>query len=1141
MTENHDYNIIQYHQELSDLWHDSELSIKDKYVELYRIFNEILADGTKNNKIEFASSFARFTYIAQQTNLAHEITQKINGLRGRCKNICNTEFEEAERHFPFDVKCLVEFLIILNGEYTGNSDTKETNNIALNKLFSLMPAGNLLQKRSTTAKDYIRVSVKSFDEKFIIAEPDEDHAFPITICYNDDNNFLGNWSHIGQLLKLDFQSGRDKGIQLNIIHPKFDNGIYYPELIIYQPDLLIDISSISKCFEQHGASPYYHLIKKLKENKSTKATLLGNFASQLLDEAINTSESTDSYSDSVTNFFKSNAMSIVACNDDMSTFHDDAKAQQENIKQIIRNACEEDNTIDLKKVLLEPSFFCEMLGLQGRMDLMHSDYRVLMEQKSGKKDYKTNGHVEQHYVQVLLYMAILHYVFKLRNDEISCFLLYSKYPNGLIKEGPAPKVLFKAIQLRNQIVWNEFSLANGGINILDKLAPEHLNTNKQFDNFWKNWKLPEIMGILDVVKSASSLEKAYFYRMYQFVAKEHILAKCGTAKREGSGMASIWNSTLEEKKQAGNIFDNLRIENNSQLSKDAVHGGITELTLSIPPQDDDYLPNFRIGDIVILFKYNKNDIPDARKGMIFRTSIKDVKDNKIQLRLRAPQKNSVVFNQDDTTVWAIEHDFMESSYSSLYRSLFSVLTANEDRKQLILGQRKAKVDTTIQLKNDYSSNGQYPAFNDLVLKAMQAQDYFIVIGPPGTGKTSFGMLNILKETLATPDSSVLLLSYTNRAVDEICSKLVKDNIDFIRIGSELSCPDCYKKYLLENKIANCKNTTEIRNILLNARVFAGTTTSLTSHQEIFTLRTFSLAIIDEASQILEPHLLGLLCAKHNNINAIQKFIFIGDHKQLPAVVLQPENESVVSDPLLNEIGLTNCRHSLFERLLHLQDNDSTFVFRLNRQGRMHNDVADFSRQYFYDNNLGTVPLDHQHKTLNFPNTGNSKYHQLLSTHRIAFVNVDSPRRTASYKVNIPEAIEIAQAVLAVWELYNMNGRPFNTDSTVGVIVPYRHQIAIVRHEIDRFGIPELHNITIDTVERYQGSERDVIIYGFTIQRAFQLEFLTNNVFEENGKYIDRKLNVAITRAREQMLLIGNERLLSTNPLFLQLINYIQQQ
>jgi superfamily I DNA and/or RNA helicase len=79
-------------------------------------------------------------------------------------------------------------------------------------------------------------------------------------------------------------------------------------------------------------------------------------------------------------------------------------------------------------------------------------------------------------------------------------------------------------------------------------------------------------------------------------------------------------------------------------------------------------------------------------------------------------------------------------------------------------------------------------------------------------------------------------------------------------------------------------------------------------------------------------------------------------------------------------------------------------------------------------------------------------------------------------------------------------------------------------------------VSIDTVERYQGSQRDVIIYSFTVSRHYQLDFLTSNTFtDDDGTMIDRKLNVALTRARCQMLMTGNARLLSTHPVFRELV------
>jgi len=120
-------------------------------------------------------------------------------------------------------------------------------------------------------------------------------------------------------------------------------------------------------------------------------------------------------------------------------------------------------------------------------------------------------------------------------------------------------------------------------------------------------------------------------------------------------------------------------------------------------------------------------------------------------------------------------------------------------------------------------------------------------------------------------------------------------------------------------------------------------------------------------------------------------------------------------------------------------------------------------------------------------------------------------------------------------IHRFYGTRFDADKTVGVIVPYRNQIAMIRQAIEPLGVPALENISIDTVERYQGSQRDVMIYSFTVQHRYQLDFLTANSFEERGRIIDRKLNVALTRARLQMICIGCEEVLKEDVLFKKLI------
>ena len=154
-----------------------------------------------------------------------------------------------------------------------------------------------------------------------------------------------------------------------------------------------------------------------------------------------------------------------------------------------------------------------------------------------------------------------------------------------------------------------------------------------------------------------------------------------------------------------------------------------------------------------------------------------------------------------------------------------------------------------------------------------------------------------------------------------------------------------------------------------------------------------------------------------------------------------------------------------------------------------------------------------------------------------FIPAESPvlLDTHSEKANINEARIVANLLK---HIYQLTEGSFDSDKTVGVIVPYRNQIAMIKKEIFKLNIPELENISIDTVERYQGSQRDVIIYSFTIRNFGQLNFLTANTFAEEEFQIDRKLNVAITRARKQLILTGNPAVLGANITYFKLMEYI---
>lgn len=584
---------------------------------------------------------------------------------------------------------------------------------------------------------------------------------------------------------------------------------------------------------------------------------------------------------------------------------------------------------------------------------------------------------------------------------------------------------------------------------------------------------------------------------------------------------------MEEKKASGNIYDRMTIDR-------LVHNGdsVESVVLLFDGDVDTDMSNFRMGDIVVLYPYAVGKVPDVCAQMVFRGTLSDITPIGITVRLRNIQMGDKVFHKPDSVRWAVERDFFESSYNSLYSGMQAFLTASKRRRDLILTQREPETDTTKVLAGDYG------AFNDLVLRAKQAREMFLVIGPPGTGKTSFGMLNIVREELASGDSCILLTAYTNYAVDEICSKLREAGIDFIRIGSELMCSPAYRDNLIENRTAQCKDLGAIKELIKNTRVFCGTTSSLNGSAALFSIKSFDIAVVDEASQILEPHLVGLMSAQCNGTEAIKKFVFIGDHKQLPAVVQQTADESAVTDSELLGINLTDCRLSLFERLLRKYKDDPRYVYMLTRQGRMHRDIAMFPNISFYENRLAVVPCPHQEVPLPLHVDCDNGISELLSTRRVVFLAApSSPGHIDSDKVNRVEAEMIAATVV---QAYRMRSVSFDVTSTIGVIVPYRNQIATVRKAIDNYGISVLHDITIDTVERFQGSQRDIIIYGFTIQRQYQLNFLVSNVFDDGGISIDRKLNVAMTRAREHLILIGNPQLLCIDKVFASLIKYARE-
>lgn len=1130
---------------------------------LNRTYRRLLDDETRSLSISLVGPFAQTDYLLKQHRADRQLRRRVGNMR--------VAFRSMKPHSEHDCRVfattLALFIELVKGEAPtvqqyGSPDGEESIDIEpdILDMDSNQPSDASSSPRWKTG--CLRFILDSWDEQMMygrvdstvfkgVGIDDEDVRLDdgqLMVYYADEHAYLRSMLYANA--------------QFNLVQPRMQDGVVRARHIILEPDYLVNITSVAACFEEYTESPYVYLLKRMLTNKPTEHTLLGHLAGQLLDESLHNEPGTVTpYVESARDFFQHQATALMTAQLPPD-FHDRARQQGENIRRAVGETLpNEVGAFRREDVLLEPSFYSEMLGLSGRMDLLQHDMKVLIEQKSGKaafvpgqKEDDAPRQTEQHYVQMLLYMLLVRYNYPERYfdgvEGIQAFLMYSKYKHSLVKLDFAPQLVSRALCVRNGIAWIENQLGapkshtggkKGGVEqhrsswswrrLLDNLTPEQINTKGVNSKLWIGYQRPAYDELLRPIHQASALERSYYYRMLDFLSREHLLAKVGSKQRQNAGFAAAWHDALSDKRQAGNIYDRLRLE------------GVSPLTLRFTDTENNDMANFRVGDIVVLYPYRPGTEPDIRRSMVHRATIQQITTETIALQLRAEQTDPMVFYRHEQDEWAIEHDLMEASFQGLYRGMHSFLSAPKERRDLILLQREPLVDTEAQLR------GEYGQFNDLMLRVRQARDLFLIIGPPGTGKTSFGMLNTLKEELLQPDSRILLLSYTNRAVDEICSKLIEEGIDFLRFGNEFNTSEESRPYLFRNRCQSLQKIDQIRELYLSARVVCATTSTMSGLTALLAMRPFSLCIIDEASQILEPHLMALLSATCQNeqgfdmptLPAIQKIVMIGDHKQLPAVVQQSAEDSAVIEPELQEIGLTNCRLSFFERLLHRYRDRHDVVYMLTRQGRMHRDIADFPNHAFYGGRLAEVPLPHQVAPTPNQSTSADQLQQLIETQRVAFIDVPKPESSISDKVNQSEANVIARAVMVIHRLHRDD---FDVDHTVGIIVPYRNQIATVRNTIDRLAVQEgltpaeaerLHNIAIDTVERYQGSQRRYIIYGFTVQQPYQLDFLTDNTFEEDGQTIDRKLNVALTRAMDHMLLVGNAQLLSRVPLFEQLI------
>ena len=929
----------------------------------------------------------------------------------------------------------------------------------------------------------------------------------------------------------------EPGSKLNLVDVIIVDGGLLPRFLILEPDYLVDASALAECVQEYGTCWQRYFLNRIRPKTITDSILLGNAVNLIFDELITAKDFRSVTFDSLMpKIFARYPIEFVSAKSVDRRFFQNLHSQFETLKRILSTDFSALG-IDRRKAMVEPSFICEALGLQGRLDFLQVENGLCgIELKAGRPPYPENDLSKvsfPHRAQCALYQSMIQSVLSVKLENQHFYLLYSRNlnPEGCLRPvKTSTRELQKLLNLRNKIVSVERDISRYGYVqaewLVSRLTADNLIPRPSL--FTERYIRPEIdCGRRRLERrDDNDLALRYFYRFYAFVSREHYLSKIGYPSGSGiSGVASLWRMTRDEKEREGYMFSGLRLVRNCAAED------IPEVEFILPGNTPS--PDFRLGDIV-LFYVCDTDADRVSTRQVFKATIASMTADRVVLRLRDNQSYAEAL--PIASCYAVEHDYVDSSFLLQYKGLYAMLDASPHRRGLLVGEAGESPVRNMSRRLSYEYDS--PDLSRILLKALQAEDYFLLVGPPGTGKTSVALRNMVREFLAIPEYQILLVAFTNRAVDEICDKLetIGEVDDYIRVGQTLSCDVAYRSHLLSERMKQCRNREEANRSIHSCRVFVATLSSLSGKMELFNLKRFDVAIVDEASQILEPQLVGLLSAKTpTGRDAIGKFILIGDHKQLPAVVVQSAEESVITDERLRSAGFVDCRISLFERLYRRLPEGSPFADMLDCQWRMHPDIASFANTYFYKGALRDGNAPHQISLLPFTNMGDDKWERVIATKRTAFF----PTKTlcAGKKYNNEEACKTAAIVNALYRLYERNGLEFD-ERSVGIIAPYRHQIARIRQELDKFGISAFDTIRVDTVERFQGSQNDCIIYSFCVNDESQLEWLPSYT-EESGQLIDRKLNVALTRARRQLFVLGNSRLLSRNPIYRILITHLE--
>lgn len=562
------------------------------------------------------------------------------------------------------------------------------------------------------------------------------------------------------------------------------------------------------------------------------------------------------------------------------------------------------------------------------------------------------------------------------------------------------------------------------------------------------------------------------------------------------------------------------------------YNSLNQFIVEVQRTDDlDVEPAFEYGKAVRFFE---SDGVCARKQHPVAATVAFVDADRMSIALPSAESLNVLVH---STGLGVQLFLDETSYRLMFEALGRVLEASKGRiaelRKILHGDSHATFSAASPVSFPWLNKSQSEAVN----KVLCAKDVAIVHGPPGTGKTTT-LVEAICETLRR-ESQVLVCAQSNMAVDWICELLVNTGVGVVRIGNPSRVTDAMLDHTYERRFAAHpdygqlwairKSIRQLRKskgrdrnyaqkihslsdraieleIRINAEVLDGArviaSTLVGSANKVLEGRKFSTLFIDEAAQAMEPAC-WVAIAKAGRV------VFAGDHCQLPPTVKSPE---------AMRGGLAK---SLMEMAVERQPQA---VSLLTVQYRMNDKIMRFPSEVFYGGRLTSAPeltqrasfLDYD-EPLEWLEAGSSDYSEEFVGKSYGRVNRGEARVLIGRLKSFVEGIGV--------------DRVQEESIDFGVISPYRLQVQLLRSMIasDTFFRPLRKLLTVNTVDGFQGQERDVIV----------LSMVRSNDSGDIGFLRDlRRMNVAMTRARHKLIIVGDSETLGRHPFYRALIDYV---